>query len=59
MLNGSVVDLINNVVNFIFSQPEDIVMPTDRHVVRDVACKSCEAEQQDMLFKGKSKYYAI
>jgi len=36
--------LFNRVVNLSFSEVQDRVMLTGRHMVRDVSCKSCEAK---------------
>lgn len=36
--------LFNRVVNLCFSEVQDRVMLTGRHMVRDVSCKNCEAK---------------
>lgn len=36
--------LFNRVVNLSFSEVQDRVMLTGRHMVRDVSCKSCDAK---------------
>jgi len=36
--------LFNKVVNLIFSEVQDRVMLTGRHMVRDVSCKNCETK---------------
>ncbi|GIY96608.1 protein yippee-like 5 [Caerostris extrusa] len=36
--------LFNKVVNLIYSEVQDRVMLTGRHMVRDVSCKNCEAK---------------
>ena len=36
--------LFNRVVNLNYSEVQDRVMLTGRHMVRDVACKNCEAK---------------
>ncbi|XP_003387410.1 PREDICTED: protein yippee-like 5 [Amphimedon queenslandica] len=35
--------LFNRVVNLTFSEPENRIMLTGRHIVRDVSCKACAA----------------
>lgn|SRR6218665_241505 len=36
--------LFNRVVNLCFSEVQDRVMLTGRHMVRDVSCKNCDAK---------------
>ena len=36
--------LFNKVVNITFSEVQDRVMLTGRHMVRDVSCKKCDAK---------------
>ncbi|XP_026466546.1 protein yippee-like 5 [Ctenocephalides felis] len=36
--------LFNRVVNLMYSEVQDRVMLTGRHMVRDVSCKSCSAK---------------
>lgn len=36
--------LFNKVVNLTYSEVQDRVMLTGRHMVRDVSCKNCEAK---------------
>ncbi|KAI9795184.1 MAG: hypothetical protein M1816_000206 [Peltula sp. TS41687] len=51
--------LFDNVVNIAAAEPVDRNMTTGRHIVRDIACKQCQATvgwKYDKAFEATEKY---